>query len=637
MRPGQPLHDEVKKRLSGYIDLARRHAQDRWSALDVCDALYRNYADPEEVDDEGRKKNPYPRSTVVGFSYAAIQTLVSYWFNSFTSQASLIPVYAPDPADDRAAEAAEAVLHEKLMLDGFEVMLWQWLLDAARYGQGRVHSTWQTEHEQVVERSMVYTASLFGMQGPGRMVERTGWRTASEGPATWVIPPRQYLPDPRVSTADPQRGEFVAYESWLSWHQLKSRQREAEYFNLEQVTQRKSSWVGTPTAPYTTAPTDYAISHEYATEDDKGYLKIEALYVRLVPSEWKGGGQALGSGTEPEIWLLALANDDTVIQARPFDGSAFPIGVMDANLDLHALWNPSDIEVVQGISEHVNWLYNARQANLRMGIYHAIAYDEDAVEAEDIYTIEPGIRIRLKNLQGRPLSQVLTQLPWHDVTANFVGDIEGGGNLIKLILGAPDVMQGMAMGRATSATEVSILMKQAQGRAGARGRLMWLQGVMPWARMLLREMQTHLTEEKFVRIVGDAARHWGEMLQQGRALVGPGMIQGELRVQPGDFSAPMDRDGMAQKWMQAAMTVAKDATLSQRYDWVEMFQRAAELSGMRNIEDFVLHTPAAPVQVMPDEQVLDQAERGNLAPVAGDGGPEAAVMQQILQGIGARG
>ena len=65
-------------------------------------------------------------------------------------------------------------------------------------------------------------------------------------------------------------------------------------------------------------------------------------------------------------------------------------------------------------------------------------------------------------------------------------------------------------------------------------------------------------------------------------------------------------------WSQVLQIVGANPLLAQQFDVVRIFEHFASLAGAKNISDF---TKPMQAQVMPDEQVAQMAQAGNVVPV----------------------
>jgi len=97
-----------------------------------------------------------------------------------------------------------------------------------------------------------------------------------------------------------------------------------------------------------------------------------------------------------------------------------------------------------------------------------------------------------------------------------------------------------------------------------------------------------------------------------------------MKVSPADLLIEYDieyRDGSipstesAEVWLQMFQTVAEHPELNQRFDIVRIFEKIARAHGEKNVQEFY--------RMMPDEQVMNEVNKGNLVPQA-----------QVANGVG---
>ena len=130
--------------------------------------------------------------------------------------------------------------------------------------------------------------------------------------------------------------------------------------------------------------------------------------------------------------------------------------------------------------------------------------------------------------------------------------------------------------------------------------------------MLASHTQQLMEEELFVALTGE----WRETLMANypgaeRLAITPKDIQVnfDVVVKDGTISTP----DYLSAWTDVFKIVAENPLLSQRFDIVNIFKHLAKLTGAKDVDRFEAQpAPAMQGQVMPDEQVMREAERGNL-------------------------
>ena len=344
MTPGQPLHDAVAVELHALVDLAERHASLRRPAMESAEKLVMSYADPYETDPAtGRRLHPHERSIVVPFTAAAVETLVAFWLMSFTSRQPTIPLKSHDPRYDRAAEYAETIMDAMHDDDGIDAKMWSWLWSAAVYGRGYMHTCWYAEHElRYVEQAQLMLGML-GISLGTEQVQQAQWQLVEERQVNTPLEPRMVLQDPRAPGWDPQQGEFIGFETWMSWNRLKGHEIEGQLFNVDRVKQGAAGGQDQRTSN-NLSPGQYAPARhgQQATPGDPGYYQAYHVWVRLIPAEWPRPEVAIGSSYVPQIWEFVLI-DQTICRARPSSQRTFPVYSMDRHFDANKLFNPGDV------------------------------------------------------------------------------------------------------------------------------------------------------------------------------------------------------------------------------------------------------------------------------------------------------
>ena len=89
----------------------------------------------------------------------------------------------------------------------------------------------------------------------------------------------------------------------------------------------------------------------------------------------------------------------------------------------------------------------------------------------------------------------------------------------------------------------------------------------------------------------------------------PEDIQGFFDFVPVDGTLPIDRMAQANLWKELMGGLRMmPPQIAQEYDWTRIFAWVAQLAGLKNISQFK-------VQVVPDAQLQQQAQQGNVIPM----------------------
>ena len=182
------------------------------------------------------------------------------------------------------------------------------------------------------------------------------------------------------------------------------------------------------------------------------------------------------------------------------------------------------------------------------------------------------------------------------------------------MLGRPNLYRGQfAGGERKTAEEVRLVGNAALSRLEKSARLISIQAMLPLGYMLASQTQQFLREEQWIRFVGrneaDLAKHFGGDTTRK---VSPRDIRVAYDLSVTDGSLP-DR-GDANLLVQVIQMAAQSPEMFAEFDIGRLLRYALKSSGFTNVEDFV-KDPNQQVtrQVLPDEEVVAQAGRGELA------------------------
>jgi hypothetical protein len=122
-----------------------------------------------------------------------------------------------------------------------------------------------------------------------------------------------------------------------------------------------------------------------------------------------------------------------------------------------------------------------------------------------------------------------------------------------------------------------------------------------------------MDEDLYVTTTG----RWQQVLMRE---FGPKIKGGRMKVTPFDLLIDYDlkmRDGsipgsnFSEVWIRMFEVLAEHPELQQQFDLGRIFSHIARESGAKNVDEF----RRVNVEVQPDQQVLDQAQAGNIVPI----------------------
>ena len=622
-KPGSPLH---KKIIARVLDNARQSKNtmekqyDSWNLIDEKLTAFTPTSDKEkEVKAKDRRK---PISIVVPYSFAILETMMSYLVSAFLQE----PIFRYEGSSPEDIVGA-ILLEKKVNLDcnrtKVPLALHTMFRDAGAYGVGITAPDWTVKRGSRTKKKTLNDGyyDYFGeFQNTGQRFERESVETVLfEGNALRNIDPYRYLPDPNAPVHDPQRGEFVG---WLDetnlMDLLETELTDQDFFNvryLHHVQNKRSSIYGADNSRRMEK-----VGGSFRDQNGSLTKPIDLInmYMKLIPSRWN-----LGDSDYPEKWLFTVASDCVVVRAKPLglDHNMFPVTVCAPDFDGYSPIAVGRSELVQGMQEVLDWLFNSHIANVRKAINDMIIVDPYLVNINDMKDPQPGKLIRLRRpAWGRGVDKVAQQLNVTDITQMNIQDAMLVMKYMQQIFGTDNPM----MGSLREGGPDRLTAKEFQGTAaGAVSRLervakvIGLQAMQDLGYMFAYHTQQLMTEEVWVNSAG----RWPEDLmaelnpQKGRVKISPYdlLIDYDLMIRDGSIPG----GNFSETWIQMFKIIMENPALTQKFDIMRIFKHIARNTGAKNVEEFEVKGQVPPVnaQVMPDEQVAQQAQAGNLVPM----------------------
>jgi hypothetical protein len=257
-------------------------------------------------------------------------------------------------------------------------------------------------------------------------------------------------------------------------------------------------------------------------------------------------------------------------------------------------------------------------ANVRKAINDMLVVDPYLVNINDLKDPQPGKLIRLRRpAWGRGVDKVVQQLQVNDITRANIADSAYITGWMDRISGADQSMQGALRQsgpeRLTGA-EFSGTRNSAMSRLQRMAMIIGMQFMQDVGTQFAVHTQQYMTQDAYIAIIG----RYSEQLQKN---FGPGKTRG--RVSPSDLAVNYDmivRDGsipggnFSQSWIELFKVIGTSPELTQQFDVARIFTYIAQQLGAKNVEDFRRNLNRIQAVSMPDEQVADQVQRGNMIP-----------------------
>ena len=637
LKYGSQFHADVLTRIVARLRMAKDAVQQRYDSWDQVDEQVRLYvntgrgaAKPDGTTMSDTAEFPFERGIVVPVSYAVLTVRLSQLMSILLNRSPMWEVDGRGPEDMATSRLMESAIEYDMQQCSAMLSIYTQMQDAEKYGIGVIYDVWETE-EGWVRRKPAQNAQmvsdLFGMSPRSR-----SWDTVREFNSWVPIDPYRFWCDPRVPKALFQTGEFAGHRFNRSYLYLLERSAEngGSYFNIEFLPQKQAEF--RDIAPKRDSIMTSSMELRATSDDkDKGYFIVDHLQIRLVPKDW-----GLGNSKLPEIWWFTVANETVIIRAHQssYEHGQYTYGVIESNYDSHALYNPGNIENISGLQRFMNWMLNSHFENIRKALNDVLVYAPSLIEESDLLNPGPARHVRLSS-KGEELllsglmqpGQFVQQLQVGDVTHPHLSAFQFMYEMVQLMMATNDPATGQATKEKKTLGEVNQMMMGSGKRIAMSFRLYEAMGWMPMILRAVSNRQQFTSLEQFMRIVGDAAADDVQATQ--RILIKPWDLQGNYDYIPRSATLPPDPSRQAMVWVQLMLGLGKFPQILQpgmdgkMLDVRKIFNEVARNMGIRNISQFYTQAPQMPpmagnpMQVMPDEQVANGVQRGDLAPIPG--------------------
>lgn len=608
-------HRMIRDALWDRISMSRQDMSERYEDWKANEEIFLAYM-PESDNDALRKqkrKGGSPQLTrfQIPYSYAVALTAHTYWTSVFLSRDPVFQYSGRHGEPMNKVQAVEALMNYQVQVGGMMTPLYIWLLDPTKYGFGVVGLYWD-EEEVVVSKIEEVQETYLGIPIPGKYrKERTTERIPGyQGNRLYNVRPQDFFPDTRVPIGQFQKGEFCARYTEVGWNTIIKRQQAGQYFNIEELERKRTTAsqreMGSEQIILPDAKTTYQVGPPRLSgngKKDKSYVSLYEIYVELVPREWE-----LGKTEWPEKWVFTIAEDEVIISAQPMGmyHNQFPFAVQEYEPDGYSLFSRSLLETVEPLNNTLTWLINTHLQSVRKAINDQVVVDPSRIVMKDLSDPAEGRVIRLKpEFYGTDVRQAVHQLQIVDITQNHLRDANVMTDLIQRVTGVTDNIMGMTNdGGRKTATEIRTSSTFGINRLKTTAEYMSAMGWSPLSQMMLQSTQQNYDLERQYRIAGDLIGGSGGAFMD----VSGESIQGFFDFVPIDGTMPVDRFAQANLWRQFVADLGNNESLAGAYDMRAIIRHMMQLSGAKNIKQFEL-------EVVPDEQIREQAKAGNTIPV----------------------
>jgi hypothetical protein len=616
LRPDSQLHKKLRSRIFERARMSRNEISKRFDSWREIDKTLTTYMPLKDKERELKEKDSSkPVSIVFPYSYSMLEALLTYLSMAFF-QDPMFQYEGVEDDDTVGAMLMELVIRLHCIKNKVPLAIHTVLRDSLGYGVGIGIPGWRRQYGKKLVKSTTTTESELGTdtQKSNSFVDGLLF----EGNDLSNIDPYMWLPDPSVSSDNIQKGEFIGWVDRDNYMNLLSNESQPDsgMFNVKYLKSKnnKRSTLALDESDRQTGRGGATDMHR-AIAGTVSPVDIIHMYITLIPKEWK-----LGNSEVPEKWYFELAGDDVIIACEKADHNhgQYPMAVASPEYDGYSITPTGRMEVLYGLQHTLDFLFNSHVANVRKAINDMLVVDPYLVNINDLKDPQPGKLIRLRRpAWGRGVDKVVQQLQVTDITRSNIADSSYITGWMDRISGADQSMQGAQRQsgpeRLTGA-EFTGTRSSAMSRLQRLAMIVGMQFMQDIGTQFAVHTQQYMTQEAFVNVTGRYAEQLMKNFTNGKT---------RGRVSPSDLAINYDlivRDGsilggnFSQNWMELFKIIGTNQELTSQFDVVRIFTYIAQQLGAKNAEDFKRNINRIQTTTMPDEQVMDQVQAGNLVP-----------------------
>ncbi len=622
LTPGTELHNFVKDKILERANESKNVISARYDSWNQVDEILTAYIRTSDAEKEVKNKDDRkPVSILFPYSYAMMETMLSYLVGAFL-QDPIFQYEGASPEDTLGAAMMELVIQLHCVKNKVSLPLHTMFRDNLSYGIGVVAPDWvvKTGYKRRQAESSGILNVAGRLMGRNPTIERTE-EVTFEGNTLNNIDPYTFLPDPNVGT-DIQSGEYVGWVILDNYmNVLREEQTDENMFNVKYLKAHEDK-----TSIFANDSSEREKKTNQGSRTGNWYggtnrVDRLSMYVDLIPKEWKLGGRET-----PERWHFELCGDVILTKATPanFDHNKFNVAMCATEFDGYSPTPISRLELMSGMQTTLDFLFNSHIENVRKAINDMLVVDPYLVNINDVKDPKPGKIIRLRRpAWGRGVENVVKQLKVDDITRSNLGDSVYISQWMERVAAIDQsVMGSLRQGGPERLTKAEF-----QGTRGGNisrlervARVIGLQAMQDIGEMFASNTQQLMSEDVYVKAVG---RYQEDLIKSFQAQ------RGKMKVTPYDLLVDYDviaRDGSvpglggnAEALKALFDSIIGVPELYQELDVPRIFLYIAKEMGAKNVEDFKRNVNQIQPEVVDDETISREAERGNIVSIGGRG------------------
>lgn len=551
----------------------------------------------------------FREKAVMADTRAIADTVLTYMMSALAGRNPMFQLEALNRDSRTSSAILERLLHQHMRRTGGEARIAQCLLDSIRYGFAPTKVIWDAKKN---------TNQIINFD------------------------PRRAFPDPRVNWGDWDNMQFITFVDYTSTNSLIA---SGNYPKL-------SKYPALRTAKILSSSAYGWNAHDFFKEEGKGFnidpsdptdtsyqsnsSNFRLQRARVTDETWvRLNGYEINCPQIDQIWMVITVLDESVVircQLNPY-GKQFPVVIGGLYHDRHKTYSQSLYDLMLPLHEISTWMLRSRIDNVQTALNNLMFVDPTQVNIADLIDRNPwGI---VRTMPGVKPGEGLYVASIPDVTANHWRDIGALNELKQRVSAASDAQQGMPTADGIrSATEIQRLTQLGSQRLGVLSRIISATTMRPMVHMMVSNLQDAISMNGSIRSPeGTTPGLLAPMVNNGYIDFSIHDIQGDIEYLVVDGTLPVEPTRSPETWMQI-LQVVQSTGLNMEYNAGRIAEEAIKSMGIPDVEQFKISPEQAQqgptmsqqlslmekmrgANVMPQDQVLREAERGNIVPMRG--------------------
>lgn len=647
LKPGEEKHDKLVNLVNSCVNRSNSSAERRKFIVNAkeSDKLVGCFVTSETADDlAARHADPNrPVNVVTGTASAIKETFLSYMYFSMLGGREYYPITG---RGGREAMIKTAILERvnqcQAQWFGHDLAHVNHWGNMYQYGVGALAPVWtQTERVHAVDTVLTdLDAMMLNESGErhkdgsayvaGDTIRRSEPTVIEEGTKLYSVDPYRLIMDPDTPFSRYQEGRFCGWGQGMDVYNLITREGNPEEFlfnglYVKDNIKKGNGFTGNRDKPGRDQRHGGGVSasstNPYATDElDSTHTEVEHLYITLIPSEY-----GLSDSKKPEKWMLSVADEEILVRCRrlELDHCQYPLIVGAPGTDGFDVWAQSNMIKSLDMYKALNWNMNMWMSMDRKSITGRTIVDPKFFYADDWKEgAIPGQIARTKQplAMGDSIDRHFMYVASPPASPHFVNNTaqltdiiytQAGTNQLMLsgnMAGGPDRPTATGMNIASQAS-----MQRPQFVAQIISSQVWPMLTTQLSYMTIQFMNYDLTYSILGSRYEDMLREeFGDLAQ---AKLDKWELEPSFNVVP---TSRLRKDAGIQQMLDIvnrAMSIPEMAAqMLGGYNLTGMMDDIARATGFENVSEWHKQGNAMQGAVIPDQQLQQQVQSGQLVP-----------------------